>query len=57
MWSWGSEPRLRRLLHGFPTVLLRGPKGHAVVPGRRRPEEYRVAVERVLPGVVAEAAP
>ncbi|MFB9895546.1 DsbA family protein [Planobispora takensis] len=52
-----ARPDGDRLRYGFPTVVLRGPGGHAVVPGWRRAAEYRAAVERVLPGGWAEPAP
>ncbi len=40
-----------RLRYGFPTLLLRGPSGHGIVPGWRELSEYRAAFEAADPAL------
>ncbi|MER5555240.1 hypothetical protein ABT001_26850 [Streptomyces sp. NPDC002793] len=43
--------------YALPTLLLRAPSGHRVVPGWRPYTTYAAAVEEVFPGLLGPAAP
>ena len=53
----GAAPDGDRLRYRFPTVVVRGPAGRAVVPGWRPLDAYFDAVAAVAPGRVLDPAP